>query len=222
MENQTLLHMKVVSLVEFLFCKIQPWIISQIDRWILAENIFPLKIKLFTIQWLQSEKQTALLAGRNPKLTTAADKNMYAGVALSYRTQWFENKYQKLKASVHNSVVREMGKKVILLTSEHKIINSRARHASLSNDITHQNTWFQWSPLKSLGNLTLHYIHLHYTFHSRIKNFSACCSTSCGIKLAPSQASRLRWACLLEIKTWECSDDIIKLRQKYCKLLRVL
>ena len=41
MGNQTLSHMRVVSLVEFLFCKIQPWIINQIDRWIVyfADNI---------------------------------------------------------------------------------------------------------------------------------------------------------------------------------------
>ena len=43
-----IMQMKVVSLVKFLFCKIQPWIISQIDRWIVSftDNILPLKIKL--------------------------------------------------------------------------------------------------------------------------------------------------------------------------------
>ena len=59
-----------------------------------------------------------------------------------------------------------MGKNVFSLASEHKIINSRSRHASLSNKITHQNTRFHWSLLKSPGNPTLHYVHLHYTFHS--------------------------------------------------------
>ena len=86
------------------------------------------------------------------------------------------------------------------VTSEHKIINSRARHVSLSNDITHQNTRFHWSLLKSPGNLILHCVHLHYTFHSTIENFSACYNTSRGIKLAASQASRLRSACSLAIK----------------------
>ena len=39
-----------------------------------------------------------------------------------------------------------------------------------------------------------------YTFHSTIENFSACCNTSHGIKLAASQADRLRSACSLAIK----------------------
>ena len=50
-------------------------------------------------------------------------------------------------------MIREMGKNVFSLTSKHKIINSHVHHASLSNDITHQNTRFYWSLLKSPGNL---------------------------------------------------------------------
>ena len=35
--------------------------------------------------------------------------------------------------------------------------------------------------LKSPGNLTLHYMALHYTFHTTIENFSACCNISLGL-----------------------------------------
>ena len=52
--------------------------------------------------------------------------------------------------------------------------------------------------LKFLGNLHLT-LHSHYTFHSTIENFSACCNPSPGVKLAASQADRLRSACLLAI-----------------------
>ena len=83
-----------------------------------------------------------------------------------------------------------------MLMFSDKIINSRARLASLSNDSTHQNTRFQWSVLKSPWNPTLQ---LHYTFHSTIENFSACCNTSRGIKLSASQTSRFRAACSLAI-----------------------
>ena len=72
-------------------------------------------------------------------------------------------------------MVGEMGINVFSLTSENKIINSRARRERLSNDITHQNKRFHWSLLKSPGNLHLT-LHLHYTFHSTIDNFSACCN----------------------------------------------
>ena len=47
-------------------------------------------------------------------------------------------------------------------------------------------------PLNPQGIYTL-----HYTFHSTIENFSACCNTLRDIKLAASQADRLRSACLL-------------------------
>ena len=50
--------------------------------------------------------------------------------------------------------------------------------------------------LKFRGNLHLT-LHSHYTFHSTIENFSACCNPSRGVKLAASQADRLRSACLL-------------------------
>ena len=100
-----------------------------------------------------------------------------------YTTQW-SGKWEKY---------------VFSLTSEHKIINSHTRHASLSNDITHQNTRFHCYLLKSPGNLTLHYVALPYNFDTTIENFSACCNTSRGIKLAASQASRLRSACSLAI-----------------------
>ena len=70
----------------------------------------------------------------------------------------------------------------------------------MSNDITHQNTRFHWSLLKSPGNLTLQYVALHCTFYSTIENCSACCTTSRGIKLAASQALLLRSACSLPIK----------------------
>ena len=101
------------------------------------------------------------------------------------------------KCTQHNG--QGKWKNVFSLTSEHKIINSHTRHESLSNDIPHQNTRFYWYLLKSSGNLTLHYVALHYTFHTTIENFSACCNTSRGIKLAASQASRLRSACSLAI-----------------------
>ena len=50
------------------------------------------------------------------------------------------------------------------------------------------------SKQKSPGNLHLT-LHLHYTFHSTIENFSACCNTS----LAASQVDRLRSAHSLAI-----------------------
>ena len=87
-------------------------------------------------------------------------------------------------------------------TSEQKIINSSTRDASLSNDITHQNTRFHWSLLKSPGNLTSYYVALHFSHNDR--DFSACCNTSRGIKLATLQASRLRSACLLAITLKFC------------------
>ena len=101
------------------------------------------------------------------------------------------------KRTQHNG--QGNAKNVFSLTSEHKIISSRSCHASLSNDITHQNTRSHWFLLKSPGNLTLHYVALHYTFHTTIENFSACCNTSRGIKLAASQASHLLSACSLTI-----------------------
>ena len=107
------------------------------------------------------------------------------------------------KCTQHNG--QGNGKNVFSLTSKHKIINCLTRHASLSNDITHQNTSFHWSLLKSPGNLTLHYVALHYTFHTTIENFSACCNTSRGIKLAASQAWRLRSACSLAIINVSCA-----------------
>ena len=87
-------------------------------------------------------RNSALLAGRNPKLTTAADKNTYAGSLniehdgskkktqskLVYTTQW-SGKWEKM--CFHSP-------------------------ASFSNEITLQNTRFHWSLLKSPGHLTLH------------------------------------------------------------------
>ena len=137
-----------------------------------------------------------LLEGRNPKLTTAADKNTYAGLVLSSftRYRWFsgyviaamlvdENKRSLISSFCssnqqlyitsllptsleigckppieHDGSKRNIEehskqvyttqwsgkweKKLFSLTSEQKIINSRARRTSLSNDITHQNTRF--------------------------------------------------------------------------------
>ena len=66
-----------------------------------------------------------------------------------------------------------MGKNVFLLTSKHRIINSRTRHSSLANDITDQNTHFYWF-LKShdkrpLLPYTLHYIleRLNFLLHAQ-------------------------------------------------------
>ena len=50
-------------------------------------------------------------------------------------------------------------------------------------------------PRESTPYITLK---LHFSQHDR--EFSACCNTSCGIKLAASQADRLRSACSLAIK----------------------
>ena len=55
-------------------------------------------------------------------------------------------------------------------------------------------------------------LHLHYTFNSTIKNFSACCNTSRGIKLAVSEADRLRSACSLAIKSFR--KKLRKLKQE--------
>ena len=49
-------------------------------------------------------------------------------------------------------------------------------------------------PRESAPYITLK---LHFSQHDR--EFSACCNTSCGIKLAASQADRLRSACSLAI-----------------------
>ena len=67
-----------------------------------------------------------------------------------------------------------------------------------------------------------------YTFYSTIKNFSACCNTSRGIKLAASQADRLRLDCSLAIKRHDLccrtalhvdSQMQICLNFKYMKLM---
>ena len=61
--NSLASHMKVVPLVEFLFCKIQP---SIVELCTLQTILFPLKIKIklfTTTQWSQNENQTAY-AGR--------------------------------------------------------------------------------------------------------------------------------------------------------------
>ena len=153
--------MKVVSLIEFLFCKIQPRITSQIDRLIVYfADISSLKIKLncSLLNGYKTKNKLLYSPAEIRKLTTAADKNTYAGLVLSsfaqYRTRWFEKKTLKtLKASVHNG--QGNGKKIVSLTSEHKIIISSACQASLANDITHQNTCFHWSLLNLQG--TLHY-----------------------------------------------------------------
>ena len=101
-------------------------------------------------------------------------------------------------------MVRLMGKNVFSLTSEHKIINSRARHAIFSNDITHQNTRFHFSLLKPPGNLTLNYVHLHYTFHSTAALLRAALSWP---PRKPRVFARLaRWQLLgHQIYTKECS-----------------
>ena len=119
---------------------------------------------------------------------------------LSFTLYPWKSAADSKQASVHNTMVREMGKTVFSVTSEHKIIYSRGRHASLSKDIILQNTRFHWSLLNLQG--TLHYTNvvLHYSFHSTIENFSACCTTSRGIKLAASQASRIHSACSLAIR----------------------
>ena len=66
-----------------------------------------------------------------------------------------------------------------------------------SSKVTWNYTW-DLTLLKSPGNLHLT-LHPHYTFHSTIVNFSACCNTSRGITLAASQADRLRSACSLAV-----------------------
>ena len=55
-----------------------------------------------------------------------------------------------------------------------------------SSKVTWNYTWYL-TLLKSPRNLHVT-LHLHYTFHNTIENFSARCKTSCGIKLAASQA----------------------------------
>ena len=55
---------------------------------------------------------------------------------------------------------------------------------------------------------------LHYTFHSTIENFSACCNTSCGTKLAASQADRLRSACSLASNISLCPNLFSKITMK--------
>ena len=66
-----------------------------------------------------------------------------------------------------------------------------------SSKVTWNYTW-NLTLLNCPGNLHLT-LHSHYTFHSMIKNFSACFNTLCGIELAASQADRLRSACSLAI-----------------------
>ena len=63
---------------------------------------------------------------------------------------------------------------------------------------------------------------LHYTFHNTVENFSACCNTSCGIKLAASQADRLRSACSLgwQLPWWLFHREVIihVLRETWSKI----
>ena len=68
-----------------------------------------------------------------------------------------------------------------------------------SSKVTWNYTWNQ-TLVTSPWNLHLT-LHLHYTFHSTIENFSACYNTSSGIKLAASKADRLRSACSLAINS---------------------
>ena len=64
-------------------------------------------------------------------------------------------------------------KNVFSLTFEHKITNSRTRHANSSNDITHQSTRFQWSVLKSPGNLPLHFSQHDQEFFCLLQYFAS-------------------------------------------------
>ena len=95
-----------------------------------------------------------------------------------------------------------------------------------SSKVTWNYTW-NLTLLKSPGNLHLT-LHLHYTFYSTIKNFSACCNTSRGIKLAASQADCLCSASSLAIKRHDlcCTTALhvdgqmqICLNFKYMKLM---
>ena len=96
--NQTLLHMKVVSLVQDTAMNY-----NQIDRLIVyfADNISSFEIKLNCSRLSGYKTKNKLFYSlaeiRNPKLTTSADKNTYAGLVLSsftqYRTRWFKNKH---------------------------------------------------------------------------------------------------------------------------------
>ena len=101
-----------------------------------ADNIFRLKSK-FTTQCLQNEKQTALLAGRRPKLTKQV-----------YTTQW-SGKWDKKMCFYLPPVTRS--------STVARVIQV------LSNDITHQNKRFHWSLVKSPGNLHLT-LRLHYIY----------------------------------------------------------
>ena len=132
-----------------------------------------------------------MLTGRNPKLTTAADKNTYADLVLSsftqYRTRWFENKYYRtLKASVHNKMVREMGKNVFSLTSEHKIINSaRVVQVCLMTSISHIKT-------RALSLVRIRSLTLHFSQHDRefsIRSYLYLVSVFYRISPLPSFAS---------------------------------
>ena len=87
------------------------------------------------------------------------------------------------------------GKKLFSLTSEHRIINIVAHIIQVCLMRSHIKTRAFIGPYYNPQG-TLHYL-------STIENFSACCNTSRGIKLAASKASRLRWACSLAISATE-------------------
>ena len=78
-----------------------------------------------------------------------------------------------------------------------KVIKSHVKLSVKSNATKIPREISYLTPYTYLTNI-LPYT-LHYTFHSTIVNFSACCNTSRGIKLAASRADRLRSACSLVI-----------------------
>ena len=90
----------------------------------------------------------------------------------------------------------------------YKTISAAEARISRSSKVTWNYMW-NITPLKSPGNLHLT-LHLHYTFHSMIEDFSASCNTLRAIKLAASQANRLCSACLLPI-------TVCRQFQQYCE-----
>ena len=93
-------------------------------------------------------------------------------------------------------MIREMGKIVFSLTSKHRIINSRVRHALLSNNNTYQNThWF----LKSHDKRPFFpYRILHFLWSARdffcihnnlmLRLYKAAASSALHLRLASSLA----------------------------------
>ena len=114
---------------------------------------------------------------RGPKLTTAADKNTYAGSVLTpfirYRKRWFQNKYNKRSNQVCTTQRLEKCRKKTVFTHLKSIhVNDVASCQFVKWHDTKTHAFFGfWSHMISgLCSLTLS---IHYIFSAALEFFSA-------------------------------------------------